>query len=285
MKKEQIQLFQDKTGNPVSYGDIKNALYDVGADCCDVLMLHTELSFGIPNKDLRRKEILRYLHDIFMELDVKTLLIPTFTFSFSNNQPYDINNSRTTMGTFNEFLRKQSGAVRSIDPQMSFSVIGDHTELVKDIGKECIGAKSTFDKMHNTKNVKILFFGTSIDQCFTHQHYVEWVKQVPYRYNLEFTGTIIDENGTSFEDTYSIFVKYRDIIPYTPPSFTKSLLERGVLHKVNLGNTAVYCFTEEDAFNETRRWIENDVNAFLGEPYNTKPLIKEYSYGNVTTVQ
>jgi len=283
--KNDIILFNSSCGDPVKYIDLVDALKKVGADKCDILMLHTELSFGLPNKDIKRKDILQLLIDAIKELNVKTLLFPTFTFSFSNRQEYDVKNSRTSMGALNEFARKMPGALRSIDPQMSFTVIGEDKDIVRDTGKECVGKNSTFDKIHDKENVNILFFGTKLEQCFTHQHYVEWALNVPYRYNMDFTGEIIAADGSRYEDTYSIFVKYRDVIPFTPPEFTDSLLNEGVLKKETLGDSALYCFKEKDAYNETKSWIERDVNAFLAEPYDTRPLVKEYSYGNVTTVQ
>lgn len=285
MDKSEIVLFTAKDGQAITYERMLEALYSVGADQCDVLMLHTELSFGVPNPKLKRKQILGLLLDAFKELKVKTLLVPTFTYSFSNYKDYDVTASRTTMGALNEYMRKQPDAVRSIDPQMSFAVLGENKELVKNIGKDCIGKDSTFDKLHHTPDAKFLFFGTRIEQCFTHQHYVEKVLNVPYRYDMEFTGTIKDIDGKSYTDTYRLFVKYRDVIPYTPPEFVESLKEKGILKTKQVGDSGLLCMSEKDAFNETKRWIENDVNAFLGEPYDTKPLVKEYSYGNVTTVQ
>lgn len=278
-------IFIDSCGNPIKYIDFVNALKKVDADKCDILMLHTELSFGIPAEGIIRNEILQLLFNAIKQLNVGTLLFPSFTFSFSNKQEYDVLNSKTSMGVLNEFARKQPNSLRSVDPQMSFVAIGDERDIVKGIGKECIGKNSIFDKIHKKDNVNILFFGTKIEQCFTHQHYVEWALNVPYRYNMDFTGTIKDDKGKEYEDTYSLFVKYRDIIPYTPPEFVKSLLHKKLLKMEPIGDSALYCFKEKDAFDETKKWIEKDINSFLAEPYDSKPLVKEYRYGNVTTVQ
>ena len=278
-------LFRDQQGNGLYRGDFESALHSVGADDCDVLLIHSELSFGTPNPVLKRREILSELLDVFKSAGPKTLLFPTFTFSFSNGEDYDVNSSRSRMGALTEFARKQEGAARSINPQMSFVVLGENKSLVEDIGKECIGAKSTFEKLHHCANAKILFFGTSIDRCFTHRHYVEYVLNVPYRYNLDFSGTIIDASGATYRDTYTIFVKYRDVIPYTPPDFEEGLIADGIMKKAVLGDAPLTCFTEADGFSATKLRIENDVNAFLAEPYDAKPLVKEYSYGNVVTVQ
>ena len=55
--------------------------------------------------------------------------------------------------------------------------------------------------------------------------------------------------------------------------------------KKKVGNSSIACFTEQAAYDKEVEWLTRDVNCFLAEPYDTKPLVKEYSYGNVTTVQ
>ena len=269
----------------ITYADIVNSLKEVGADKCKILLLHTGISFGLPSKGIGRKQLVKYLYDAVCELNVETLVMPTFTFSFSNFEEFNINNSRTRMGMLNEYVRKLPEAVRSNDPMMSFCVVGKNKELINVSGNKCLGTGSFFDNLHHAENVNIAFFGTNLEDCFTYQHYVEEQMRVPYRYDKAFKGIVIDENGVKKEKTYIMYVKYRDVIPFTPPEFSKSMIEKGVLKKVKLGNAYVSCFSEEDAYKETYTWINRNVNAFLAEPYDSKPLVKEYLYGNVTTVQ
>lgn len=280
-----MKLFQYGENRWVTYKDIVDALEKVGANQCDVLLLHTGITFGKLEKGLKRSDIVAILYDAITELQVKTLIFPTFTFSFCNNQTFDIKNSKTRMGMLNEYARKLPLAIRSKDPLMSVCVIGEDKNLIRTEGNISLGKGSFFDNLHQTKNVKILFFGARIEDCYTYQHYIEEKLRVPYRYDKKFTGKIILENGMEYEDTYTLYVKYKDIIPVTPPEFEEELIQRKILKKVSVGNSFISCFSEIDAYNETKRWIENDINAFLAEPYNTKPLIKEYQYGNVTTVQ
>lgn len=285
MKKESIQLFTSRDGEAITYADVVRALCDVGADDCDILMLHTELSFGLPNLNLGRKKLLGLLFDAFKELNVNTLLVPTFTFSFSNRKVYDVNNSKTTMGALNEFIRQQDGVSRSIDPQMSFAVFGKNQELIQNIGKDCLGNNSTFDKFHKAANGKILFFGANMEECCTYQHYVEKVIEVPYRYDKVFKGEIVGYDGETFTDSYKLFVKYRDIVLQTPEGFTERLITNEMLKTKKIGDGMISCISEQDLYNETKKLIQEDVNAFLGEAYDLKPLVKRYSYGNVKTVQ
>ena len=280
-----LPLFCLDNGSCLTYGDIVGALYAVDADKCEVLLVHTEISFGRINPELRRNDLLRLLYDALNEMKVKTMVFPSFSFSFSNHEVFDIKKTKGRMGALNEYIRKLPGTVRTLEPQMSFVIVGDNKDIGRINGRHSLGTGSVFDNLHNTENVRILFFGPELSQCFTHMHYVEEQLAVPYRYNKDFSGTIIDDNGNVYEDTYTLFVKYKNVIPDVPATFDNYLIKNGFLKKVKLGNASIQCFTEKDAYNETAKWLRNDINGFLAEPYDKYPLVKGYNYGNVTTVQ
>ena len=168
---------------------------------------------------------------------------------------------------------------------MSVCVIGENKELAKVSGNKSLGEGSFFDRFHHTKNTRIMFFGAQLPQCHTQMHYVEEKLRVPYRYDMKFEGNIIDENGVSTPDAHILYVKYRDVLPCVPPSFEQELINEGLFLKKKVGNSSIACFTEQAAYDKEVEWLTRDVNCFLAEPYDTKQLVKEYSYGNVTTVQ
>lgn len=286
MKRDRdLKLFQTRDKSWVTYGDLVHAMRKVKADDCDVLFVHTDLSFGLPNREFKRNELVEILFDAICELGVSTLVFPTFTFSFGNREDYDVVNSKCKMGMINEYARKREDSVRSEDPLMSVCVIGEHKELAEVSGNKSLGAGSFFDRLHKMGNARILFFGAKIPLCHTHMHYVEEKLRVPYRYDKEFEGHIIDKDGNRREDKHILYVKYRDVQPCVPPTFEKELLEQGLLLKEAVGNSSVSCFMEKVAYDKTVEWLIKDINCFLAEPYDTKPLVKEYAYGNVTTVQ
>lgn len=89
-----------------------------------MLFLHTELSFGAVNPKLKRKELCEILFELINELKVETVVFPTFTFSYSNRQDFDVRTTPTKMGLLNEYVRKLPDAKRSVDPVMSVVVFG-----------------------------------------------------------------------------------------------------------------------------------------------------------------
>lgn len=282
---ENLKLFQDRNKKWVTYSDFVQAMMDVKADDCDVLLVHTDLSFGLPTREFKRKELMEILYDAICELGVKTLVFPTFTFSYGNYEDFDVKNTKSKMGMLNEYVRKLPESVRSEDPLMSVCVVGENKALAKVSGNKSLGEGSFFDRLHQTKNARIMFFGAQLPQCHTHMHYVEEKLRVPYRYDMEFEGNIIDANGVSRPDKHILYVKYRDVLPCVPPSFEQELINEGLFNKKEVGNSSIACFTEQAAYGKAVEWLTRDVNCFLAEPYDTKPLVKEYSYGNVTTVQ
>lgn len=269
----------------VTCGDFRQALKKVGAQNCKVLFLHTQLSFGSKNKELKRKDLCKIIYDLIMELGVESVVFPTFTFSYGNKEDFDVRNTPTKMGVLNEYVRKLPNAKRSLDPMMSVVVFGKENGLLDITGRNSIGVGSIFDVLHHTNDVKFLFLGTRLGMCGTHMHYVEERLQVPYRYNMDFYGKMIDYAGNVTEEHRILYVKYRDILPQVPVSFEDGLVDSGIMKYIPLGNSGIYCITEKDMYRKIYSALSSDVNAFLAEPYNTHKFVKDYHYGNVTTVQ
>ena len=234
-REENLKLFQDREKNWITYGDLVRAMKEVKADDCDALLIHTDLSFGLPTRELKRKELVEVLYDAICELGVKTLIFPTFTFSYGNREDFDVKNTKCKMGMLNEYVRKMPESVRSKDPLMSVCVIGENKELAKVSGNKSLGEGSFFDRFHHTKNARIMFFGAQLPQCHTQMHYVEEKLRVPYRYDMKFEGNIIDENGVSTPDAHILYVKYRDVLPCVPPSFEQELIDEGLFLKKKVG--------------------------------------------------
>jgi len=85
-----------------------------------------------------------------MALNVRTICMPTFTFSFCNGLAYNPETSISKMGILNEFFRKQKDVIRSNDPLLSVALNGVDKDLVERIGKSSIGANS--NEAQNSKS-------------------------------------------------------------------------------------------------------------------------------------
>lgn len=279
------KLFRYGNDQWVTCDDVRAALRTVNAANCKVLFLHTDLSFGALNPQLKRKQLCEILFQLIMELGVETVVFPTFTFSYGNREDFDVRTTPSKMGLLNEYARKRPDAVRSVDPMMSVVVFGKNKNLLKITGTKSLGEGSIFDNLHKTEDVRFLFLGTRLGMCGTHMHYVEEVLRVPYRYDMDFYGKVTDYNGNTCEDHRILYVKYRDILPSVPLSFEETLISEGKLEYCPLGATYVFSITEKNMYDACVQALTANVNAFLAEPYDTHPPVKDYHYGNVTTVQ
>lgn len=238
-------LFHSSMGD-VSSRHIKSALQAVAADECDVLYIHTDMTFGLPV--LKRGEVLGELLEVIESLGVGTLVFPTFTFSFCNNEVFDVQNSRTAMGALNEFARKSGRGVRSTDPLLSVYVMGDKLNLVDNLSEYSIGIGSNYDRLHLCgKEVSFLFFGANMSECFTYTHYMEAAFKVPYRYDREFNGIIVDE-GKERSARAFLYSSYANCRLNPNPLVHDAMQERGQLRKEALGDTTLCCFREHDAY-------------------------------------
>ena len=65
----ELKLFQARDKSWVTYGQLVQAMRDVKADDCEVLLVHTDLSFGLLNREIKRKELVEILFDSLCELE------------------------------------------------------------------------------------------------------------------------------------------------------------------------------------------------------------------------
>lgn len=252
------KLFKDKDNTWLTTNSLKQKLRDMAAHDCDVLFVHSALNFGMPNPEMRPKELLGELLDIIRGLEVPTLCMPTFTFSFCNGKNYDPTKSKSQMGALNEFFRKQQGVLRSHDPLMSVALEGKEKRLVTEIGHHSIGENSTYDMLHHTEGVKFLFLGPRIGECFTFMHYLEWLYDVDYRYNRTFKGKVIVD-GIENEKEYDLFVRYNGVIPNDNSfAYEDMMVSEGAANRCRFGSGFLSVVSEKEGAKYYReRLIEN----------------------------
>lgn len=273
-------FFKSSRGS-ITDSDIKNALLTLGADQCDILYIHTGMTFGLPL--IKRKALLNELLKIMESLAVPTLVFPTFTFSFCNNEVFDCDNTPTGMGALNEFVRKTGRGVRSPDPILSIYALGNDLgtirALTENLSEYSIGQNSSYDRLHQLsksgKNIKFLFFGTDMRECFTYTHYAEAILGVPYRYNKEFKGHIL-KNGVSTSASVYLYSTYGNCVLNPFPVVHDHMEEAGMLNKAQVGDGSICCFTEKDGFETLAKLMR--ANPYCLTDGHFDPEKKDYTY-------
>ena len=79
-----IELFSDLKGQVYTLDDVINAMKNLGANKAKILYVHTDIGFGKPI--LKRKDFIAKLYESILALGVRTLIFPTYTFSFCNRE-------------------------------------------------------------------------------------------------------------------------------------------------------------------------------------------------------
>ncbi len=163
-----------------------------------------------------------------------TLVLPTFTYSFTKNEVFDVLKTPSTVGMITDIFRRRPGVSRNADPIFSVAASGaGRAEFAGTNSRECFGADSIFGLLHR-RNAWIAGLGCGFNTTFV--HYVEKCAGVNYRYEKLFTGTIVADSGSQRRSEASYFV--RDLQRKTASS--QSWLERvlnseGLLRDAALG--------------------------------------------------
>ncbi len=273
-------LITDDQNNEYTYSDLIHSLEEVGAFDCKYLFLHTDVSFGNLAKGIGRKAYLELLYQALTHNKDQELIVPVFTFSFCNDEVYDVVNSRTVIGGLNEYIRVMDGRYRTLDPLLSLSVPVSLKNRFEGLGNHSLDENSAFQRVHELDDVKFLFLGAELGSCFTYVHFVEKITDVKYRFDKEFEGEIIDYDQNRIRTRQYIHTACRGVLPAEYHYFADELQRQGMLKKVRFGNRNISCLSEKDAYNSIKNKLNENDCYFLERPYTDSDLVHEYTFNN-----
>lgn len=257
-------------GRLIGFSDLLATLRRMKADQCDVLYIHTGMQFGLPNLELGRTGLLEALADVLYALGVRTLILPTYTFSFCNGEEFNVQKTPSSMGALNEYLRTKHQWTRSKDPLMSNILHGSDVTLINDIGKFSVGMGSTFDLLSKSgSTVKFLFLGPKLHDCFTYMHYLEAMRKVPYRYDYEFTGSVVD-GEKRYQDKFSLYIRDTNVFAGSGAKIYENILiERGQANLEFVGGGAMTVVGLDQARDTYLELLDLSPNFYVEEIFST----------------
>jgi len=229
-------LYYVNANKKVYFKDVLNKLEKARVKKGDIIFVQSDISVFGKIGEIKDKNIfLDLLLEAFKEAVGKngTIIMPTFTYSFCKNEPYEKDYTPSTVGVFTEYFRKQKNVTRTNDPIFSVATYGKlKSFFVSDLGKDCFGKNSIFDKLYQ-KNAKIILFGTTES---TFIHYIEQRCNVPYRFYKSFSGKIINRGKIS-NAKYDYFVRSLDgSVELDLANLNKHLIDKKIMKKVGLGS-------------------------------------------------
>lgn len=145
--------------------------------------------------------------------DTGTLIIPNFSFEFSNHGFYDIKNTRGVTGALGNIAMQRSDFERTHHPMHSFEIWGYDQKLLTDLrNSHSFGVDSPFAYCLS-HHVKQLILGTDYVHAMTFVHYAETVCNVPYRFAKNFSGIYVDSEGKKERYTCEYAARKLEIRP------------------------------------------------------------------------
>ncbi len=170
-----------------------------------------------------------------------TLMLPVFSFEFSNKGYYDIVKTRGTTGALGNIALERLDFQRTRHPMHSFAVWGrDRERLVSMDNRHSFGVDSPFAYCVGS-HVKQIILGTDYVHAMTFVHYAEATCNVPYRFAKSFTGTYVNEQGASGQRTYDYAARKLEIEPKEQFNRIGSILEeKGISRKIDIDGLTCY---------------------------------------------
>ena len=129
--------------------DIASALTDTGVLPDDVLCVHAGLqtALGVAGHSPLEK-VDTVLDGLAQAVPDGTLVLPTFTYSFTRGEDYDLEQSPSRVGVIGERFRARREARRTADPLFSTALQGtvprDWEHLFEPRDVDCFGDQSVF---------------------------------------------------------------------------------------------------------------------------------------------
>jgi aminoglycoside 3-N-acetyltransferase len=195
-----------------------------------------------------------------------TLVIPTFSYSFTKGEPFDVRHTPSAVGMVSERFRTRPGVHRTADPIFSFASRGSLArELCALPVKECFGAESAFAALHRW-NAHIIDLGCSMNGGGTFVHYVETTYGVDYRYRKTFSGTVVLLSGEAHQ--CSVVYNVRDLTRRSDADLgrlQKRLADDGKSRTVQVGRSRIMGVTASDLFDTAWKMLDEDPMSLIAE--------------------
>jgi len=263
-------------GRKIYYSDFVRSLRDVGINEGDTVFVHSRVSAFGKLLTFDRTFLMRCLVDSVKDVvgSEGAIIMPTFTYSFDKSEPFDVNNTQSTVGVLTEFFRKQNDVIRTEHPNHSIAVYGKRKDYFAAESKNTFGKDSVFGKLHDN-NGKIVFLGAPFQSC-TFIHYIEQIHKVPYRRMKTLKGKIIAD-GKEHEEEIVFYEKYK-VFFSSFSRLEKHLLEKGLMKDVELGAGNIMVIECKDLFDEGYKLLDKDIYYFLKNDPMIFGLFNKMSY-------
>ena len=247
-----------------AHSDIVDGLKSVGIESGDAVFIQSNIAFfGKMTDTTPGEEYCQTFYDAVRTIigDKGTLVVPTFTYSFTDGDWFDPSDTESEMGVFAEFVRTHPDSVRSADPNFSVAAIGPLAEtFTTDPPAHSFGHDSFWERFLAHGGVICNF---NMGVASTYLHYVERCLDVPYRWDKPFVGTVAT-GGTEQRRVFYHYVRDLNEPAHEPnwAAFDERANQKGLVQQATLGRGKIASITAQEAYDVMEQGYLNDA-AFL----------------------
>ena len=261
------KLYQVDSDNFLSSKDIYQSLVSLGVDASDTILVHSDiLSFG---KIVNPSTILKDLTDVIKSVvPFGTIIMPTYTYSFTKNETYNPDETPSTVGSLTNYFKSQPETYRTLDPIVSVSVLGDKKYLQCDT-RNCFGENSVYSEILKSCG-KILILGSKFEKSLTFLHFVEQKFGVYYRSLKRFEGKKIVGNEQIDDFCYFYVREPKETIKVDLEPLKHHLINKELMKTIKIGPGYISCIDTRDLHSECLMLLKKDEGIFLSKTCNKK---------------
>jgi aminoglycoside 3-N-acetyltransferase len=135
------------------------------------------------------------------------IAVPTYSYSYTKDEVYDVYNTPSALNEVSEFLRKENIDKRTADANFSYLMFGSSfsSKHLKVLNYSTFGKDSLIDEVYN-KDGYLGVIGDALEYL-TEVHYLEKRLDVSYRFDKIFKGASINADGEIIHNQLTYFCR------------------------------------------------------------------------------
>lgn len=244
--------------------NIADHLSNLGVSPDDTVLFHGDAGIALQfiyGSDV--DPVLGFFEEVKKYLSSGTILVPSFTYSATKGEVFNVLETPSDVGAFSEKFRSLDGIVRSHHPIFSICALGDRAAyFTNSILEDCFGDGTFFDLLLKD-NVKIVTLGCALERI-TFVHFVEQKLMVPYRFLKTFSASVLFA-GLLKKFEVSYFVRDLSLDPELNLSRLESVaLRQKKLAVMPFGRFKARCISAKDFFQISAQLLVEDPYALVG---------------------
>ena len=243
---------------------IKEHFLNLGIKPGDTIFLHGNA--GITSQYIYKKgqnPVRGFFNELKTFLCNGTILVPSFTYSATKGQVFDVLMTPSEVGLFSEEFRMLEGVVRSHHPIFSICAFGKNAEyFTNGCIKDCFGKNTFFDLVYNM-NVKIVTLGCPFERV-TFIHFVEQQLNISYRYFKTFSAKILI---AGIQKSFNVNYFVRNLKIDTELNFTPLEVEALRQNKIEIkpfGRFKTRSISSKDFYDVAYHLLSDNEYALIG---------------------